>query len=152
MSTLKAAQESMLLGWDSRHGWCKFYTKERGVGDFRGSGRIQGHFRYFPSLSFCQMRLTTMQVLQFRLGGIKGVLVAYPDDHFEALCTKYKPGCGSHKLKIAYCGTMLKHEGGPRDIEANRVSQDPTPARINHGFIVLLLTLDRKLIKVCALL
>jgi RNA-dependent RNA polymerase len=91
--------------------------------------------------------LTAYAVFQIRIGGVKGLLVAYPDDLFEALCVKHKSGCTCYKLKLGFRGSMLKYEGGPRDIEVNRISHDPTPARINHGFIILLLTLDRKLIK-----
>lgn len=77
---------------------------------------------------------------QFRYGGYKGILVAYPDKLFDTLYDG-EPG----KYVIAVRPSMLKYEGGPSVIEVNNVSMPPFPARLNHAFVVLLLTLGVKL-------
>ncbi|KAI0637535.1 RdRP-domain-containing protein [Trametes polyzona] len=73
-------------------------------------------------------------VFQVRRGGIKGILVRYPDDNFVQLC-----GCSPSAL-IAYRPSMYKYDGGPTTLEINNYNQPPTPARLNVQFIVLLMS------------
>ncbi|KAH8813446.1 RNA dependent RNA polymerase-domain-containing protein, partial [Flagelloscypha sp. PMI_526] len=75
-------------------------------------------------------------VIQIRLGGIKGVLVRYPDDVFDLKCGQGK--------KIAYRPSMLKYEFGPSILEIQNISKPPRLARLNEQFIYLLLTLGAK--------
>lgn len=94
------------------------------------------------------MYLDFDEVVQIRIGGIKGLLVVYPDDIFYALCSRANGGRRSNNYNVTYRPSMLKYTGGPLWFEINKVSQRPTPARFNNGFIILLLTLDRRLLKV----
>ncbi|KAI0717592.1 RdRP-domain-containing protein [Cerioporus squamosus] len=78
-------------------------------------------------------------VFQVRRGGIKGLLVRYPDDKFDVLC-------GAHAQAdvtplIAYRPSMHKYEGGPTILEINNVNSPPAAARLNVQLMVLLLTL-----------
>ncbi|KZT13262.1 RdRP-domain-containing protein [Laetiporus sulphureus 93-53] len=82
---------------------------------------------------------------QIRRGGIKGLLVRYPDETFDQLCSHYHGranGRGStSKYSIAYRRSMVKYKGGPITLELNNYSTCPGSARLNVGFILLLLTL-----------
>ncbi|KAL5508616.1 hypothetical protein ACEPAH_6235 [Sanghuangporus vaninii] len=72
-----------------------------------------------------------------RRGGIKGLLVAYPDDIFDIICRMNKirtPG----QYKFAYRPSMLKYTGGPTHIEINGISEAPRRARLNLSIIVIL--------------
>ncbi|KAI0368426.1 RdRP-domain-containing protein [Pilatotrama ljubarskyi] len=71
-----------------------------------------------------------------RRGGVKGLLVRYPDNKFERLCGTQSP---SHL--IAYRPSMHKYEGGPTVLEINNHNASPVPARLNIHFTVLLLSL-----------
>ena len=75
-------------------------------------------------------------VFQIRRGGIKGLLVRYPDVDFERLC-----GRSSHRGWIAYRPSMLKYDGGPTILEINNHNAHPMPARLNVQFMLLLLSL-----------
>ena len=79
---------------------------------------------------------------------MKGLLVVYPDEHFDLLCNKSSTGRSSRKIKLAYRKTMLKYQGGPQCIEINKYSQRALPASLNAAFVILLLTSDKKLVKV----
>ncbi|KAI8984846.1 RdRP-domain-containing protein [Trametes punicea] len=75
-------------------------------------------------------------VFQIRRGGIKGVIVRYPDETFDRLCKTTSPS-----VVIAYRPSMLKYDGGPTNLEINNYNSAPAPARLNFQFMVLLLTL-----------
>ncbi|PIL36406.1 RNA-dependent RNA polymerase [Ganoderma sinense ZZ0214-1] len=78
-------------------------------------------------------------VSQVRRGGIKGLLVRYPDDAFYRHCGK-DPQAQSG-LMIAYRPSMFKYEGGPTVLELNSYNSPPPVARLNLQFTALLLTL-----------
>ena len=105
------------------------------------SGMRSGYFTLNPHAE-------RLVVLQIRIGGIKGLLVVYPDDIFEALCSKVNGGRDSRKVKLTFRPSMFKYPGGPRWIEVHQRSQRSTPARFNNAFVILLLTLNRRFIKV----
>ncbi|TRM55909.1 RNA dependent RNA polymerase-domain-containing protein [Schizophyllum amplum] len=73
-------------------------------------------------------------VFQIRRGGVKGLLVRYPDEVFDLLC----PG---PNMKVAIRPSMIKYQGGPTVLEVHNVSRRPRSARLNKHFIILLLTL-----------
>ncbi|KAI0717586.1 RNA dependent RNA polymerase-domain-containing protein [Cerioporus squamosus] len=74
---------------------------------------------------------------QVRRGGIKGVLVRYPDDVFDKLVGVGEAG----PYSIAYRPSMLEFEGGPTELELVNVSQAPLPTHLNIQLILLLTTL-----------
>ncbi|RPD55098.1 RdRP-domain-containing protein [Lentinus tigrinus ALCF2SS1-7] len=74
---------------------------------------------------------------QIRLGGIKGVLVRYPDDIFDNLIGEGEYG----PYNIAYRPSMRKFKGGPTELELVNVSQTPRTAHLNIQLILLLITL-----------
>ncbi|TFK81241.1 RdRP-domain-containing protein [Polyporus arcularius HHB13444] len=78
-------------------------------------------------------------VFQIRRGGIKGLLVRYPDDKFDTLCGA-RAGLDVAPL-VAYRPSMLKYDGGPTVLEINNVNSLPAAARLNVQLMVLLLTL-----------
>ncbi|EMD41133.1 hypothetical protein CERSUDRAFT_111700, partial [Gelatoporia subvermispora B] len=80
-------------------------------------------------------------VFQVRRGGIKGLLVRYPDDKFAELCAKHRGIPTPPSIKMAYRPSMLKYSGGPTALELNDCSRCPTSARLNAQFIIMLLTL-----------
>lgn len=90
-------------------------------------------------------------VFQFRRGGQKGLLVAYPDEDFDKICVRANPRARHVKYIYAYRPSMHKYDGGPTMIEINKVSGPPRSARLNLSFIILLLTLGTKL-EVCLVL
>ncbi|KAI5119613.1 hypothetical protein M0805_007877 [Coniferiporia weirii] len=84
-------------------------------------------------------------VFQIRLGGIKGLLVAYPDHLFNKICDtsrikSSRPVPGRQPI-LAYRNSMRKYHGGPTNIEIQNISEPSSIARLNHAFIVLLLSL-----------
>ncbi|KAH9950119.1 RdRP-domain-containing protein [Amylocystis lapponica] len=82
-------------------------------------------------------------VFQIRRGGIKGLLVRYPDKKFDKFCGLTRRQMASQPpYLIAYRDSMLKYEGGPTMIELNDHSSSPPSARLNIQFIILLLCLD----------
>ncbi|GBE79056.1 RdRP-domain-containing protein [Sparassis crispa] len=81
-------------------------------------------------------------VFQIRRGGIKGLLVRYPDHKFDTLCCA--ANCRSQAL-VAYRQSMSKYEGGPTILELIGYSHCLGSARLNFSFILLLLTLGIKL-------
>lgn len=81
-------------------------------------------------------RLTLNLVFQVRRGGVKGLLVRYPDEKFERL-----GGTSSPLHLIAYRPSMYKYEDGPTTLEINNHNLPPAPAHLNVQFTVLLLSL-----------
>ncbi|PCH41738.1 RdRP-domain-containing protein [Wolfiporia cocos MD-104 SS10] len=88
-------------------------------------------------------------VFQIRRGGIKGLLVRYPDEQFDRLCVAasyptQRPTRNDARVQydIAYRPTMLKYDGGPTHLEINSYSHSPGIARLNSDFILLLSTLN----------
>ncbi|KLO05696.1 RdRP-domain-containing protein [Schizopora paradoxa] len=81
-------------------------------------------------------------VFHFRRGGLKGLLVAYPDNLFEKkICNSQ-----SSQVMIAYRPSMLKYKGGPVMLDIQNVpDRHPPAARLNYFFIVQLLSLGVKL-------
>lgn len=84
-------------------------------------------------------------VFQIRRGGIKGLLVRYPDSVFDTICAEQSASSPRehsppHYL-IAYRPSMLKYKGGPEMLELNDHSEHAPPTRLNVPFIMLLLTL-----------
>ncbi|RPD55108.1 RdRP-domain-containing protein [Lentinus tigrinus ALCF2SS1-7] len=78
-------------------------------------------------------------VFQVRRGGIKGLLVRYPDAQFDALCgTRADSDVAP---LIAYRPSMYKYDGGPTVLELNNYNSSPAAARLNVQLVVLLLTL-----------
>ncbi|KAI0751822.1 RdRP-domain-containing protein [Daedaleopsis nitida] len=78
-------------------------------------------------------------VLQIRRGGIKGLLVRYPDERFDSLCQRH---CAGGTLPvITYRPSMYKYDGGPTVLELNNHNGAPAAARLNFQFTALLLTL-----------
>jgi RNA-dependent RNA polymerase len=73
-------------------------------------------------------------VFQFRRGGIKGVLVQYPNKAFDELV-------GRGGKEIAYRPSMLKYKLSMEMLEICDVSKPPGKARLNVQFILLLRTL-----------
>lgn len=83
-------------------------------------------------------------VFQIRRGGVKGLLISYPDEDFECLCNNRnklldKREVGS-EIVLAFRASMLKYEGGPTMLELNDHSVRSNHARLNESFILLLLT------------
>ena len=78
-------------------------------------------------------------MFQVRRGGMKGLLVRYPDDKFDALCAIHADS--DTPFLIAYRPSMRKYSGGPTVLELLNHNSSPTAARLNVQFIVLLLTL-----------
>ncbi|KAL5488413.1 hypothetical protein ACEPAI_6531 [Sanghuangporus weigelae] len=76
-------------------------------------------------------------VFQIRRGGIKGLLVAYPDDEFDTICRMNKIRT-PEQYKFAYRPSMLKYSGGPTHIEINGISEAPKKARLSLSIIVIL--------------
>ncbi|OSD01932.1 RdRP-domain-containing protein [Trametes coccinea BRFM310] len=75
-------------------------------------------------------------VFQVSRGGIKGILVRYPDEKFERIC-----GRRSSRAKVAFRPSMLKYTGGPTVLEINdhNMSSAIAPARLNFQLIAHLL-------------
>lgn len=75
-------------------------------------------------------------MFQIRRGGIKGLLVAYPDREFDRICSK-------HRAMIAYRPSMYKYNGGSTALEviATSSSTEISSSRLNYSFIIQLLTL-----------
>ncbi|OBZ65419.1 putative RNA-dependent RNA polymerase 1 [Grifola frondosa] len=85
------------------------------------------------------------RVFQIRRGGIKGLLVRYPDDKFDRICFSQKSRSslkGARSYLIAYRPSMLKYEGGPTALELANHSSRPAPARLSVHMILLLLSLN----------
>ncbi|KAI0959118.1 hypothetical protein AcW1_004042 [Taiwanofungus camphoratus] len=81
-------------------------------------------------------------VFQIRRGGIKGLLVRYPDEKFDRFCYDTNSRTWDMPMHvIAYRPSMLKYEGGPTVLELNNYAHYPRSARLNVQFILLLLTL-----------
>ncbi|KAL1730421.1 RNA dependent RNA polymerase-domain-containing protein [Schizophyllum commune] len=77
-------------------------------------------------------------VFQIRRGGVKGLLVRYPDAVFDRICSK----AGRRgPMKIALRPSMRKYSGGPTALEIHSAARRPRSARLNKHFIILLLTL-----------
>ena len=83
-------------------------------------------------------------VFQIRRGGYKGLLIRYLDRDFEFLCNYQNTLLGRNRagsdVVIAFRESMLKYEGGPTMLEINDYASRPNHARLNEGFILLLLT------------
>ena len=79
-------------------------------------------------------------MFQVRRGGIKGLLVRYPDDAFDRHCRKHPQARRGHFM-IAYRPSMFKYGGGPTVLELNNHNSPPPAARLNIQFTALLLTL-----------
>ncbi|KAI0686125.1 RdRP-domain-containing protein, partial [Earliella scabrosa] len=80
-------------------------------------------------------------VFQIRRGGIKGLLVRYPDEKFDELCRKHSSKSSDSDSVIAYRPSMLKYNGGPTVLELNNHNSSPAAAHVNIQFTTLLLTL-----------
>lgn len=80
-------------------------------------------------------------VFQIRRGGIKGLLVRYPDETFDRLCRNRARMRRGTNVAIAYRPSMYKYGGGPTNLELNNHSSPPASARLNIQFMVHLLTL-----------
>ncbi|KAH9936832.1 RdRP-domain-containing protein [Epithele typhae] len=83
-------------------------------------------------------------VFQIRRGGIKGLLVRYPDSKFDNFTGRSRPrtrASASTQPVIAYRPSMYKYAGGPTCLELNQYNAAPGAARLNVQFMVLLLTL-----------
>lgn len=81
-------------------------------------------------------------VFQIRRGGIKGLLVRYPDEKFDRFCYDTNSRTWDMPMHvIAYRPSMLKYEGGPTVLELNNYAHYPRSARLNVQSILLLLTL-----------
>ncbi|OCB88345.1 RdRP-domain-containing protein [Sanghuangporus baumii] len=72
-----------------------------------------------------------------RRGGIKGLLVAYPDDKFDTICRMNKIRI-PEQYKFVYRPSMLKYRGGPTHIEINGISEAPKRSRLSLPIIVIL--------------
>lgn len=84
-----------------------------------------------------------MLVYHFRRGGLKGLLVSYPDEIFEQKICK---SAQSSQVMIAYRPSMLKYKRGPIMLEIQNVpDKHPPPARLNYFFVVQLLSLGVKM-------
>ncbi|TBU29169.1 RdRP-domain-containing protein [Dichomitus squalens] len=79
-------------------------------------------------------------VFQVRRGGIKGLLVRYPDNEFDVRCRTHSRTRGGHYM-IAYRPSMFKYAGGPTCLELNNHNSPSASARLNVQFMALLLTL-----------
>uniref|UniRef100_D8QDB2 RNA-dependent RNA polymerase n=1 Tax=Schizophyllum commune (strain H4-8 / FGSC 9210) TaxID=578458 RepID=D8QDB2_SCHCM len=81
-------------------------------------------------------------VFQIRRGGVKGLLVRYPDVVFDRIC---RDAGRRGPMKIALRPSMRKYPGGPTVLEIHSVARRPRSARLNRHFIILLLTLGVRL-------
>lgn len=86
-------------------------------------------------------------VFHGRLGGVKGLFVAYPDHIFDKMCCHDVPD----KYMLVYRPSMQKYKQGPTMLEITGVSTPPSVGRLNQYFILLLLTLGVPMM-VCAFL
>ncbi|KAI5121988.1 hypothetical protein M0805_001821 [Coniferiporia weirii] len=84
-------------------------------------------------------------VFQIRWAGTKGLFVAYPDKEFDRICAEVDRSSKPGQYLIAYRPSMLKYSGGPTIIDVNKESMTPPGAKLNHAFIVLLVTLGVKI-------
>ncbi|OCH93263.1 RdRP-domain-containing protein [Obba rivulosa] len=104
-----------------------------------GCGMIQDSFA--AEICHAHELPADTHVFQVRRGGIKGLLVRYPDAKFASLCSAQLGYPIAPSVKLAYRPSMLKYKGGPTALELNDCSRCPASARLNVQFIVILLTL-----------
>ena len=117
--------------------------------------------RYGPNLTFRQVHQVRSFTLYFivsnlwliwyivfhiRRGGLKGLLVAYPNEVFDdrwgnAIQEGRARLAQAPNIVLAYRSSMLKYRGGTTEIEVHDISKPPDTARLNLQFIVLLLKL-----------
>lgn len=105
--------------------------------------RLRGYrsrpgYLWYATVPLSKATLTTcvITVFQIRRGGVKGILVRYPDETFDRICSR-----GRVRGKIAIRPSMKKYSGGPTMLEIQDVSRPPRNARLNRMFIPLLMTL-----------
>lgn len=88
---------------------------------------------------------STITVFHIRRGGMKGLLVTYPDEIFDvAWGNTIEERFRQAKMPeydFAYRKSMLKYRGGPTAVEVHGVSEPMEAARLNFQFVVLLLYL-----------
>ncbi|THG97967.1 hypothetical protein EW145_g7507 [Phellinidium pouzarii] len=93
---------------------------------------------------------TNTSVFLVRFGGVKGLLVAYPDSQFEKQCRHICKRMNKSdqqfddlsEYKLAYRYSMLKYHNGPDIVEVHSYSSSAPSASLNHAFVVLLLSLN----------
>lgn len=84
-------------------------------------------------------------LVQIRYGGVKGILVPYPDEIFNRICMAEDKRSKPNQYVFAYRPSMLKYKNGPTWLEINGYAKNPTRARLNCAFIILLLTLGTQI-------
>lgn len=85
-------------------------------------------------------------MFQVRYGGVKGIVVAYPDADFDVICSDIRnkmrqPVGDMRPYKIAYRYSMQKYDLGPASLEVHACSHPPRSASLNFAFVLLLLSL-----------
>ncbi|KDQ55913.1 hypothetical protein JAAARDRAFT_208175 [Jaapia argillacea MUCL 33604] len=101
-----------------------------------------GMIRESVARSICETHKLPIDtsVFQIRRGGIKGLLVSYPDEDFDDILLYPYQVARPNQYSIMYHPSMLKYEGGPSELELLGISSCPPSARLHRHFIILLLS------------